>query len=143
MVSRCVLHNMLLEVDGLHVRWEHGVRSDWEGELGDNNGDEIQRLGPLAIQRLNHPESFGSRAHERECALPRTFVENRPVTNEEDDAMSDCSDGRGLREDENGVIFINSLSYSDFRNRLVEHFDILWRRNRIVWPRSKDNCLGH
>ena len=136
----CALHNLLLEVDGLHTRWEHGIRSDWEGELGDNESEEVQRYGPLAIQRLNNPETFGSRNHEQECALPRTFIENRPI---DDDAMSNGSEGIGLRADETGALFINSLSYSEFRSKLVEHFDILWRRDRIVWPRSKKNTLGY
>ena len=27
-------HNWLLEIDGLDEKWESGVPSDWEGELG-------------------------------------------------------------------------------------------------------------
>ena len=136
----CALHNLLLEVDGLDARWEHGVPSDWEGELGDNDAEEVRRFGPLAIQRLNNPENFGSRQHEQDCAMPRSFSTNRPV---DDDEHSGNSTGLGIEQDEKGAIFVNSLSYSDFRSRLVTHFDILWRRHRIVWPRSKDNCLGH
>jgi hypothetical protein len=32
---------MLLEVDGLDEHWEEGVPSDWEGELGNNNPNEM------------------------------------------------------------------------------------------------------
>ena len=131
----CALHNILLEVDGLDERWEDGVPSDWEGELGENNADEMARFAPFAIQRLQDPESFGSRSHEQASALPR------PLCGGGDDE-SQASEGLGANADETGRIYVNSLSYSDFRERLVNHFDILWRKHRIVWPRSKENaCL--
>ena len=133
----CALHNLLLEVDGLDQRWEEGVPSDWEGALGDNEADEMAQHAPMAIQRLSNPERFGSRQHENESEAPRPLVD--------DDDGSTCSDGENvqLRTDDNGAIYINSLSYSDFRERLVTHFDILWRRHRIVWPRSKENNRHH
>jgi hypothetical protein len=105
--------------------------------LGDNDPAKIERHAPLAIQRLRNPATFGSRQHENESAVPRPLVETG-VRTEEDDA-SDTSDGIGEQFDINGAVFVNSLSYSDFRDRLIVHFDILWRRHRIVWPRSKEN----
>jgi DDE superfamily endonuclease len=134
----CALHNLLLEVDGLDKKWEEGVPSDWEGELGDNDPSEMERHAPLAIQRLRNPERFGSREHENESAEPRPLVETGRISEGEDDA-SDNSDGIGDHCDSDGAIYINSLSYTDFRARLVVHFDILWRRHRIVWPGSKEN----
>jgi DDE superfamily endonuclease len=127
----CALHNLLLEVDGLDKRWEEGVQSDWEGELGDNDPAEIERHAPFAIQRLNNPERFGSRQHERESAAPAPLVDTGPRGEDDDDASQNL-DGIGERQDENGTVFVNSLSYTDFRGRLVVHFDILWQRHRIV-----------
>jgi hypothetical protein len=43
----CALHNWLLEVDGLDERWESGMQSDWEGELGEHEEGAI----PDAIQK--------------------------------------------------------------------------------------------
>ena len=37
--------------------------------------------------------------------------------------------------DEDGTIYVNSLSYKEFWNALVVHFDILWRQRQIQWPR--------
>jgi hypothetical protein len=36
-----------------------------------------------------------------------------------------------------GAVVINSLTYDDFRNRLVEHFDIMFRNQRVQWPVRK------
>ena len=59
----CALHNWLLEVDGLSEGWESGTRSEWEGELGDNDTEDIEnyfdrstgaRL-PEPLHRLRNP----------------------------------------------------------------------------------------
>jgi len=61
---------MLLKLDGLDERWDAGVPSDWEGDLGRNDPVECWRYAPFAIQRLNDPqlEGFRSRQHELEVA---------------------------------------------------------------------------
>jgi hypothetical protein len=49
----------LLEVDGLDDRWDQGVPSTWEGELGDfEEGDVRTHSAPYAIQTLNSPAEF-------------------------------------------------------------------------------------
>ena len=139
----CALHNMLLEVDGLHAQWKEGVPSDWEGELGQNDVPDCQRFAPFAIRRLANPllQSFGSRDHEtNDCqnlTLSRERSNNNPHdTNEDDDDMDDDLT-TNERHHEDGSLYVNSLSYFDFRKRLVEHFDILHRQNRIKWPTRK------
>jgi len=123
----CALHNMLLNIDGLDKEWEAGVPSDWEGELGRNDADECRQYAPFAIQRLNNPalEEFGSREHEREASSIRP-AEPDSVTEEHDSITNERT--------ADGAIYVNSLSYKDFRDRLVAHFDILHRRNQIQWP---------
>ena len=49
----CALHNMLLHVDGLDEKWEDGVASEWEGELGQFEPTDI----PEAIARLRSPDA--------------------------------------------------------------------------------------
>jgi hypothetical protein len=94
----CTLHNLLLEVDGLDERWEEGVRSDWEGELGNNDSAKIQGHAPLAIRRLQNPEGFGSRQHEKTCAAPQPFVDRpRDMLAVDDDAASKLSEGNCRR----------------------------------------------
>lgn len=129
----CALHNLLLEVDGLDQGWDKGVRStDWEGALGDNDPEEMRRHAPFAIRRLENPAQFGSRQHENDCALPR--VAHGVDDTVGDDEASVGSNGRGNTTDDEGAVFVNALSYTDFRERLIIHFDILYSQRRVVWP---------
>ena len=49
-----------------------------------------------------------------------------------------CSNQRGDTdgEDNRGELIrtVRLLSLPFFRSRLVEHFNIAWRRNEVVWP---------
>jgi hypothetical protein len=142
----CAFHNFLIEVDGLDEKWQHGIQSDWEGTLGNNDVQELRNMAPFAIRRLQESEAtkFGSRQHERECAIPQPIARSRGGAIEEnsddDDNMTSTSNGHGRHTDENGALFVNSLSYEDFRHQLVEHFDVLHgQKNRIVWSARQKN----
>lgn len=133
----CALHNLLLEADGLSKEWENGVRSDYEGELGQNDVEEFRQFAPFAVRRLSEQEirDFGSRQHEKSSTISRALIDRPFSTGDGDDAdsiLSNAPDETSL--DENGCIKVNSLRYEDFRRRLVDHFDILWRQHKIVWP---------
>ena len=55
MDSMLVLHNWLLEIDGLNADWS-GVSmpvSDWEGNLGDCKMDGINVTIPWSLVRLS------------------------------------------------------------------------------------------
>ena len=50
----CALHNWLLEIDGLDNQWEAGIPSDWEGELGNLDADDVQAYASnFALRRLH------------------------------------------------------------------------------------------
>jgi len=119
----CALHNWLLEVDGMDT--------EWEGEYGNNDPDECRRCAPMAIRRLTNPQlsTFGRREHEV------SSIENLRVSRNSDDNI-DADDDlvTDIRTDDNGAIFVNSLSYFDFCDRLINHFDILHRNNKLRWP---------
>ena len=54
----CALHNMLLEIDGLHKNWENGVCSDWENFYYHSQLRNAHEniVTSFAIDRLNrHP----------------------------------------------------------------------------------------
>jgi DDE superfamily endonuclease len=131
----CALHNLLLEEDDL---------DDWNGDLGLNEVADLH-YAPLALQRLGAEEyaGFGSRRHEREVTQQQQNrrnwealqADNEDVVQEDDDHLLPGD----VRYDREGAVIVNSLSYDDFRNRLVEHFDILHRQNKVRWPRRKVN----
>jgi hypothetical protein len=45
---------MLLEHDGLDEHWAAGVPSDWQGDLGQHDQADLDRL-PVAITQLHNP----------------------------------------------------------------------------------------
>jgi DDE superfamily endonuclease len=134
----CALHNWLLEADGL---------DDWDGELGLNDLSDMA-YAPFALQRLQQEdfERFGSRQHEEEAALAKQFNRRRGILLDEDVADGeDNNEDIGIEDEDpvqpgmvryndHGATVVNSLTYDDFRNRLVEHFDILFRQQKVRWP---------
>ncbi|CAB9527088.1 Plant transposon protein [Seminavis robusta] len=133
----CALHNMLLKVDGL---------DEWDGSAGDNQVEDMRRFAPFAVQRLSSEalRGFGSRHHEQTAAqeelLRRQIDRQREDAMVEDEANNSAMDDCHLTRQKvavDGSVLVNSLAYDDFRNRLVEHFDILWRCNRVRWPQRK------
>ena len=130
----CALHNMLLFADGL--------ADEWQGELGNNDREELEKHAPFALRRLANPELFGSREHERECAQRRVTTNRStrlfdPEENSADEDQGDNEEEFLEQMDEVGATFVNSLSYFEFRNRLVAHFDILHRQHKICWPERR------
>ncbi len=52
----CSLHNWLLDIDGLSQKWVGGVRqcvSNWEGELGCLDFDDVHKDVPNALACLS------------------------------------------------------------------------------------------
>ena len=118
----CALHNHLLEIDGLS--------SEWQGELGlfdfDDNMDEV----PFSIKRLNNP---ANRRRYDSSGLDHTL------------SVDDCEDEEPIIENQDfsstdisytSTNQVHNLGLSLFRNKLIEHFDILFKENKIMWPRN-------
>jgi hypothetical protein len=129
----CALHNFLLGEDGL---------DDWNGELGLNDLEDLS-LAPFALQRLSADDfmNFGSRQQEREAtaveANRQRWEGYRGDDLDAENAAQESDDHLVIgdfRYAADGSTIVNSLPYDDFRNRLVEHFDILHRQNRVLWP---------
>jgi hypothetical protein len=128
----CALHNWLLEIDGLDDKWEQGVPSSWEGELGNfEEGDVRHYALPSAIQTLNSTAEFrnfdlsGMGAgddHAETSYVNCEVVDTAPAISASTESQTD------------GPISVLSLSQNYFKNKLVNHFDILFWQNKIVWP---------
>ena len=119
----CALHNMLLEVDGLSAKWDEGVRSDWE------DSDEI----PNAVNKLNNPSSI------RNFDLARSGYGN-DYEPSNDEVMVDDEEEPTLPIPQNDDESFNvcDLSLTQFRKRLITHFNILFKQNKIIWPRRNN-----
>ena len=118
----CALHNMLLDVDGLHKNWESGTRSDWEvmynNSIARNSQSNLNT--PFAISRLNRHYAMES------------FNDTGGGNDEENDNhMSEVCDKYKI----DGKRIVSKMPLSLFRQCLVNHFHIRFLRNDLIWPR--------
>jgi hypothetical protein len=121
----CALHNWLLEIDGLDEHWEDGVPSEWQGELGEHYDE------PEPIRRLHAPVAA------RHYDLSGLGAGS--------DREADQQDGDGLRRqfrqpefpvvEREEIIRVRDLSLHHFRAKLVQHFDMAYRRHLVRWPK--------
>ena len=98
--------------------------SDWEGELGDHDFEGL----PEPIARLT--ATLDRRTYDLSGMGPGGDVgldERHPID----------LDTRVVRETPphiGEVRVVKDLGPGFFRSKLMEHFDILWRRGEIEWP---------
>ena len=131
----CSLHNFLLEKDGLDDAWQEGALSPWETEeLGGNELETHDRS--FAVQRLMNPQEFVRYDSSGMGA-------GTDVAQDEEDDQTDISPlqhsggtiyGRGETNTE-GCRVVRELDWAFFRERLIEHFHIVFSRNEVIWPR--------
>ena len=94
---------------------------------------------PVSMQRALCPaeirqydaSAFGVEGREE-------YVEEELLEEEEEEVLVEEEDG-GEEEDEGGgvVRVVNKLSLKYFRERLVEHFKILFHRGELEWPQRR------
>lgn len=129
----CALHNWLLDIDGLNDEWTGEqiatcTESDWLGELGQHDFDGIA-LGrsriPNAILRLSN--NLTDRNFDATGMGP-----GPDVLDDSNVAFNQVIRGEQCRG--GGTRVVSNLTLGFFRSKLVEHFHILWSRNKIVWP---------
>ena len=106
----CALHNRLLFIDGLHKNWLTGAESNWEKDNRDckhNKSFAMRRLSRLT------QGNEGNIRNVPHASLNMTSFKKYTV---------------------NGKRVICKMPLYKFQNRLIEHFDIRFKRNTIVWP---------
>eukprot|EP00804_Cyclotella_cryptica_P019054 CCRYP_014463-RA/>CCRYP_014463-RA protein AED:0.10 eAED:0.10 QI:0/0/0/1/1/1/2/0/449 len=127
----CALHNWLLEIDGLDAGWQSRIlplTSEWEGNLGEVDCEGLTQNVILlttagALQPRNYDTSgmgTGDDVNQTDEIHPAD-LDNKDVY--DDDAIY----GENIRQ-------TSELGLGYFRSRLVEHFDILFKQNKIQWP---------
>jgi hypothetical protein len=119
----CALHNYLLEVDGLDKDWMHGMASEWEGGLGNHHSADVVEHGP------NSPEDM--RTFDMSGMGPGTDAEE---TNDDGDKAEEHIGENPVTGDCRLVRIVRKLSLPYFRDRLVQHSNILFHQNKIKWP---------
>ena len=112
----CALHNYLLEEDNLDNRWDVNRYMQLDGNHNDEdimNVNDEQRQYDLINNMDNN--------HEGSTTQSETENTKDDHVAGSDDAASEC-------------LKVNKMRFADFRNKLVEHFDIQWKQNKIQWP---------
>ena len=115
----CALHNWLLEIDGLD--------GEWDGSIGLHDARDVVRHLPFALQRLR--EGCDLRLFDTSGLGPGDDRINQQVTMEV--INNNDANASALPANDRTVRY---LSLNNFRSKLIDHFDILFKRNRLVWP---------
>jgi hypothetical protein len=78
---------------------------------------------------------FGSREHENAAASAKQKAIRCGQLSDEKEINIEIHDqvtAGVVTYDHNGSVVVNSLTYGDFRQRLVEHFDTMYRNNKVL-----------
>ena len=115
----CALHNMLLHLDGLDAKWNKGVKSMFEGELGWHAPGDVQTYcAPLIFRRVNSGRQGGD-FRQYDCSSVGYNAENIHQrcahVPEEDDPPPMSKKFKLL-----------SITNKNFRNLLVTNFMRRW-----------------
>ena len=116
---------MLLDEDGLNAAWERGIDvSDYLGELGQHDAHDAGLHVPLVFARANNPRLYdpSGMGAGQDAAYVSGMAEQR----------GDPTDTTPVSEGD--VRVVKNMSMFDFRRRLIEHFNILWRQGKVKWP---------
>lgn len=123
----CALHNWLLEIDGLDQPWDgvNATTSEWTGDLGELDPTDV----PLALRRIMTPADIRSYDTSR---VGGTATNASAVVVSDDEDTNNDTETDGVAEE---VRKVRHLSLDFFRCKLVEHFNIKFDRNEIIWPK--------
>ena len=129
----CALHNFMLQVDGMSV--------EQDGNVGLFDIDESDGNVPFAIRRL---QTGSEQRNYDSSGMGPGFIDDDDYNADNDDNMAqiECDDDffQNITDeiDKNEINNVNQLSSNLMRDKLIKHFDILFHRNEVQWP--KINC---
>ena len=136
----CALHNLLLDVDGLSNGWQNGIPSHWESTGGQF---EVRDM-PIAIQRLINPlgtNVIAVQTYDRTKFGFRPQSEDLTTQDDEDDNTNNnfdtgVDDDCIIRDEESAgrSVSVNTLSLKRFRSMLIEHLNVVFYEQKVVWP---------
>mgnify|MGYP003331645556 FL=1 len=125
----CALHNMLLDKDGLSIEWQDDIG------LFDNREDHSNV--PFALRRLL---SGAEQRNYDSSGMGPGYVDD--IDDEQDEneitAQIQC-DKETVHDniyhiDQGEINDVHRIDANMMRDKLIIHFDILFRRHQIHWP---------
>jgi hypothetical protein len=133
----CALHNWLLNESGLSEGLEDGTPSIWEGSIGFHYLSDAQECVPEHVGRLLLPHELRTFDLSR-VGLPGSV--NNTVDVHSRHQSQHVNDDRHEQEEREGLPVttwnkvVRNLNLSNFRSKLIKHFDMAFQRNEIEWP---------
>jgi hypothetical protein len=119
------LHNVFLENDCLNKDWEQGGGSEWEGELGEFDDDDLDDVDDYDDDEYDD-SGIGPGNHS--CMGP-----GNDIRQENTDALEIGDLDSGIQDIQN-CHEVRHCSYNVFKQKLFEHFDILFQKGLVKWP---------
>merc|ERR1712054_534267 len=104
----CALHNWLLHIDGLDVRWNTGNRGMYEGPDANHDVFDIEKFAPGESPSYD-PTHIG-----------------HPKANGHPQGLSASSGGSS-----SSVSRVSELNLQQFRRCLIDHFSRKWHANEV------------
>ncbi|KAG7342192.1 DDE superfamily endonuclease [Nitzschia inconspicua] len=120
----CALHNWLLEVDGLDKSWNSGVPSEWQGDLGKHDDCDVRYI-PRPIRRLLSPQQ------RRNYDTSGMGIGGDMMKEQNHEVVPNIVE---RVSHSNGEMVVRKMSMQQFRSKLVEHFDIAFKKRELSWP---------
>lgn len=128
----CALHNMLLNIDGLDKRWNKGVSSAYEGELGWHAAGDVENYALLIFRRVRS----GIPGNIRQLDMSSTQSNDVQYGDTDREEEREDVEEEGDKNDKTYRVLHMSNKY--FRKKLVDNFHRRWSSNitseKIVWP---------
>jgi Plant transposon protein len=120
----CALHNMFLDADGLNETWETVTASDWVGELGMHSAVDVTDTA-FDISGMG----FGS-----DHTIDDEGTNDDNVDGSEIDNYFNNNNNINDHSNTSEIGIVHEMHHGVFRQKLVDHFDILFQRQQIHWP---------
>ena len=124
----CAMHDLILEKDG--------ISGKWDGEVGLFDVDKEVYTLPFALSRLESGE------RRRNYDSSRMGVGNDTTDEDEDNCVENqytVNDAVDIDTPPGEIADIYKMSCDNFRKKLIQYFDILFRQNKVSWPISSKN----
>jgi len=124
----CVaLHNWLLTYDGLDKEWKSGIKSDWE-ELGEYKPPNT------SAARIFARVSSGTDSQNRHLDFRGLGNDGSDRNVADDERMPFMDPVNQQYQLPDGSRVVRKMPLGLFRSKLVEHFEIEFKRHRVEWP---------
>ena len=90
------------------------------------------------VDNETNENNYDDETSEDETSKDDNVVVNDDEYNNEDGIGHDEDlQDKDIRTDDKGIHVVRLLSQKYFQDRLVEHFDIMYQREKIQWPKRR------